>query len=134
VFVRRPYVCCTLVTDRLLLGLASTVILDSDSRGTQDHIWTDLEPGRSDPFFYVPSVSMGFIYTPRHWIPFLSPLRISGLRRRYSKPASRFLQDKSYKRTPWPQSASKLYRPSDRRLLTKLVPTFVARGWKVVSV
>jgi hypothetical protein len=31
------------------------------------------------------------------------------------------------KQTPWPESASKLYRPSDRRLLVKLVPTFVDR-------
>jgi hypothetical protein len=28
------------------------------------------------------------------------------------------------KKTPWPQSASELYRPSDRRLSVKLVPTF----------
>jgi hypothetical protein len=28
--------------------------------------------------------------------------------------------------TPWPESASELYRPSDRRLLAKLVPTFAA--------
>jgi hypothetical protein len=28
------------------------------------------------------------------------------------------------KKTPWPQSASELYRPSDRRLSAKLVPTF----------
>jgi hypothetical protein len=27
-------------------------------------------------------------------------------------------------KTPWPESASELYRPSDRRLLAKLVPTF----------
>jgi hypothetical protein len=26
--------------------------------------------------------------------------------------------------TPWPKSASELYRPSDRRLSAKLVPTF----------
>jgi hypothetical protein len=26
--------------------------------------------------------------------------------------------------TPWPKSASKRYRPSDRRLSAKLVPTF----------
>jgi hypothetical protein len=29
--------------------------------------------------------------------------------------------------TPWPESASELYRPSDRRLSTKLVPTFAHR-------
>jgi hypothetical protein len=32
------------------------------------------------------------------------------------------------KRTPWPESASKLYLPSDRRLSAKLVPTFADRG------
>jgi hypothetical protein len=36
--------------------------------------------------------------------------------------------------TPWPESASKLYQPSDRRLSAKLVPTFVNRGCHVVSV
>jgi hypothetical protein len=35
--------------------------------------------------------------------------------------------------TPWPQSASELYRPSERRLSAKLVPTFVDRGCCVVS-
>jgi hypothetical protein len=38
------------------------------------------------------------------------------------------------KKPPWPESASKLYRPSDRRLSAKLVPTFVDRGCHVVSV
>jgi hypothetical protein len=32
------------------------------------------------------------------------------------------------KQTPWPESARKLYRPSDRRLSSKLVPTFADRG------
>jgi hypothetical protein len=34
---------------------------------------------------------------------------------------------------PWLQSASELYRPSDRRLSAKLVPTFADRGCHVVS-
>jgi hypothetical protein len=38
------------------------------------------------------------------------------------------------KETPWSESASELYRPSDRRFFTKLVPTFVGRGCHVVSV
>jgi hypothetical protein len=38
------------------------------------------------------------------------------------------------KKTPWPQSTSELYRPSDRRLSAKLVPTSVDRGCHVVSV
>jgi hypothetical protein len=33
-----------------------------------------------------------------------------------------------------PESASELYRPSDRRLLANLVPTLTDRGWHVVSV
>jgi hypothetical protein len=36
--------------------------------------------------------------------------------------------------TPWPESARELYRPSDRRLSAKLVPTFTDRGSHVVSV
>jgi hypothetical protein len=35
--------------------------------------------------------------------------------------------------TLWPESASGLYRPSDRRLSAKLVPTFSDRGYCVVS-
>jgi hypothetical protein len=37
-------------------------------------------------------------------------------------------------KTPWPESASELYRPSDHRLSAKLVPTFEHRGCHVVSV
>jgi hypothetical protein len=36
--------------------------------------------------------------------------------------------------TPWPESASELYRPSDRRLSPKLVPNFVDIRCHVVSV
>jgi CBS-domain-containing membrane protein len=37
-------------------------------------------------------------------------------------------------KTPWPESARELYRPSDRRLSAKLLPTFADRGCHVVSV
>jgi hypothetical protein len=37
-------------------------------------------------------------------------------------------------RTPWPESASELYGPSDRLLSAKLVPTFEDRVCHVVSV
>jgi hypothetical protein len=41
------------------------------------------------------------------------------------KVSVRILKKKEEKeKTPWPQSASELYRPSDRRLSAKLVPTF----------
>jgi hypothetical protein len=32
------------------------------------------------------------------------------------------------KKTPWPESANELYRPSDRPLSAKLVPNFADRG------
>jgi hypothetical protein len=38
------------------------------------------------------------------------------------------LLSKQTKQTPWSESASELYRPSDRRLSAKLVPTFANRG------
>jgi hypothetical protein len=38
------------------------------------------------------------------------------------------------KKTPWSESASELYLPSDRRLSAKGLPTFVDRGCHVVSV
>jgi hypothetical protein len=38
------------------------------------------------------------------------------------------------KKAPWPESASEVYRPSDLRLLAKLVPTFADTGFHVVSV
>jgi hypothetical protein len=38
------------------------------------------------------------------------------------------------KQTPWHESASEPYRPSDRRLSAKLVPILADRGCHVVSV
>jgi hypothetical protein len=38
------------------------------------------------------------------------------------------------KKTPWSESASELYRPSDRSLSAKLVQTFEDTGFYVVSV
>jgi hypothetical protein len=38
------------------------------------------------------------------------------------------------KKTPWPEFASKPYRPSDRRMWAKIVPTFADRGCHMVSV
>jgi hypothetical protein len=37
------------------------------------------------------------------------------------------------KQTPWPESASEPYRPSDRRLSAEFLPTFADRGCRVVS-
>jgi hypothetical protein len=38
------------------------------------------------------------------------------------------------KQTPWSESASELYRPSDRRFSAKWLPTFADKGCYVVSV
>jgi hypothetical protein len=38
------------------------------------------------------------------------------------------------KQTPWSDSGSELYRPSDRRLSVKSVATFAARGCHIVGV
>jgi hypothetical protein len=38
------------------------------------------------------------------------------------------------KQTPWSESSSELYRPSDLRLLAKLVPTFADRGLPYLAV
>jgi hypothetical protein len=43
------------------------------------------------------------------------------------------LSNKQKQQTPWPESASELYWPSDRRLSAKLVPTFADRRCRVVS-
>jgi hypothetical protein len=42
--------------------------------------------------------------------------------------------NKQNKQTPWSESASELYRPSNRRLSAKSLPTFADRGCHVVSV
>jgi hypothetical protein len=42
-------------------------------------------------------------------------------------------QTNKQKQTPWSEPASELYRPSDRRMLAKSVPTFADGGRRVVS-
>jgi hypothetical protein len=41
---------------------------------------------------------------------------------------------KTNKKSPWPDFASKLFRPTDRRLSAKLVPTFANSWCHIVSV
>jgi hypothetical protein len=41
---------------------------------------------------------------------------------------------KKITKTPWSESASELYRPSDSRFSAKLMPTFADRECHVVSV
>jgi hypothetical protein len=42
-------------------------------------------------------------------------------------------EERSFHKTLWSVSASELYRPNDRRLSAKLLPTFAIRGCHVVS-
>jgi CBS-domain-containing membrane protein len=44
------------------------------------------------------------------------------------------IEQKTKQQTPWSESASELYRPSDRRLSAKWLPTFADKGCHVVSV
>jgi hypothetical protein len=44
-----------------------------------------------------------------------------------------YISSTNDKQTSWPQSVSELYRPSDRRLSTMLVPNFAEGGCRVVS-
>jgi hypothetical protein len=43
------------------------------------------------------------------------------------------LYAKKQNKTPWSESASELYQPSDRRLSAKWLPTFADKGCHVVS-
>jgi hypothetical protein len=49
-------------------------------------------------------------------------------KRKYLRSHKYRARNTSEKQTPWPESVSELYRPSDRRLPVKLVPTFAVRG------
>jgi hypothetical protein len=63
--------------------------------------------------------------------PLCRPVRRQSLYRlRYPRSLSVCINKKQ---TPWLQSASELYQPSDRRLSAKLVPTLAGRGYRVVS-
>jgi hypothetical protein len=61
----------------------------------------------------------------------LDPSVVQPVASRYTNHAT---AHRKRKETPWPESASELYRPSDRRLSAKLVPTFEDRRCHVVSV
>jgi hypothetical protein len=50
------------------------------------------------------------------------------LKRRGTVSLFLFTQQTTRKQTPWPESARELYRPSDRRLSAKLLPTFADIG------
>jgi hypothetical protein len=67
---------------------------------------------------------------------FLSPLRKMMRHRLYNTPESLLSASSPHSqwKTPWSESASELYRPSDRRLSAKIAPTFSDRGCHVVSV
>jgi hypothetical protein len=61
-------------------------------------------------------------------------LTISSIFKNLNDEKWKALENIKQTKTPWPESASELYRPSDRRLSAKLVPTFADRWCHVVSV
>jgi hypothetical protein len=66
---------------------------------------------------------------PQNFIPYFKHLPA------YNYSLCNWIQrPQTFKKTPWPEPASELYRPSDRRLSAKLVLTFADRGCHVVSV
>jgi hypothetical protein len=48
--------------------------------------------------------------------------------------SERHQKNKQKNQTPWSESASELYRPSDRRISAKWLPTFADKGCHMVSV
>jgi hypothetical protein len=77
---------------QLLLVLASTVILGSESPGTHDHILLSQIRNSPNlegqvPYLYPPGTRRPS-YIPRHWVPFRRLLRFVGPLRRYSNPPS----------------------------------------------
>jgi hypothetical protein len=103
------------LTRELLLGFATAAILGPESRRTHDHILLFHlrlpQPGGPGPRISIPQEHGGPVsYTPWNWVPFPSPLTTLRSAVEVFEPAST-----KEKKNPWPESASELYRPSDRR-------------------
>jgi hypothetical protein len=67
------------------------------------------------------------------WAVFVNSAQSTALVRNHTSTKQYHILYKQ-KQTPWPESVSELYRPSDRCLSAKLVPTFADRRCHVVSV
>jgi hypothetical protein len=73
-----PYVTSTLTRGwvcrlHLLLALASAVILESESRGSHEHILlSQLRDSPRSTYLYPPRTGCPS-FNPRHWVPFSSP-------------------------------------------------------------
>jgi hypothetical protein len=71
---------------------------------------------------YLPMFINYYIFFTRKWIEWTHKIVV----------ALQLTKNKKKNWTPWPESASKLYRSSDRRLSAKLVPPqLYSRGWVV---
>jgi hypothetical protein len=60
--------------------------------------------------------------------------QLSAIRRESGGTLQTVSMSQKQKQTPWSESASELYRPSDRRISAKWLPTFADKGCQVVSV
>jgi hypothetical protein len=75
-----------------------------------------------------------FIYSLIHHVKLFIIYAADSVSLRKQRKFQKTDENSNLKRTPWSESASELYRPSDRRLLVKWLPTFADRGCHVVSV
>jgi hypothetical protein len=82
----RGWICNLLV--QLLLGLARAVTLGSKSRRTHGHILLShlrlAQPGGPGPRIYILQEQGGPVLPPGTWFPFCRPLRLAGIRWKYS--------------------------------------------------
>jgi hypothetical protein len=104
--------------------------LDENYECTYIQDWEEVCPGIT--------MQWGVLYSGKyntHHIHTMDPVHSHLLYKCYGKCSmtSIILLTDTYKQTPWLESASKLYRPSDCRLSAKLVPTLADRGCRVVS-
>jgi hypothetical protein len=81
------------------------------------------------------AVRLPALHTGRALLPQKHYFSASGTHfcHRLSKPKGLVRSEGWVKKTPWSESENEVYRPSDRRLSAKLVPTFAVRGCHVVS-
>jgi hypothetical protein len=98
--------CCPLATLTIFVGL------------TAQHGLQWLYQGTMIPIL----IRMGIVSGTKTLLPFCLATFCGDVNLNYS------ISNQKNKQTRWPESESELYRPSDRRLSAKLVPTFADRG------
>jgi hypothetical protein len=136
---------CYFVTPSLTRGRVCNLLYncfwalpEQKSCRTHDHILLShlSLPQPGGPRIYIPQEQGDPVIPLGTGFPLRRLLRLTGLRWRYSNPPPHRLNKfpAFIGESSWPELASELYRPSDRRLSAKLVPTLAAKRCHVVSV